>query len=351
MSRYQATVFGAQGPPHQETIQILRRSCADLRDKFDDDDADQIARVADKLEDCCRTPHIYVDEKNADFAIVEYRCKSRLCIRCGKARGAALTEQMLPMVKEMDSPRILVLTPLSNDDPLKDQITHLVKCFARLRRSKLWIAHFAKGFYCIEVTLNPKTQQWHPHIHCIVDGRYCPQKALSIMWHKITKDSMIVHISLCRSHREAVLEVTKYTSKTQNIKNIPAHRIAEWALSVKSLRFINTFGGLKKVPDEKPDHARLEGFKALTAMCEIEAAISRGIPGAQEIFDGLLFHAARGAFDDGTDTAAVREAQRFELLQDLNELLGRGPPEPLPEAPTTPENPRLFLNGPGVGFD
>lgn len=351
MSRYQRSVFGDKGPPHLATVEVLKNCAADLRHRFEDEDADQLSRAADKLEDCCRTPHIYVNERTAAFEIMEYRCKSRLCLRCGKARAMALKHQMLPMVEKMNSPRILVLTPKSNDDPLADQIKSLVKNFAKLRRTKPWIAHFIAGFYCIEVTHNNKTNQWHPHIHCIVDGRYWYKDDLSQLWHKVTGDSFIIDLQLCKSHDEAVHEVTKYNTKTQNIKHIPAHRIAEWALSVKSMRFINTFGGLRKAPDEPSERDRFEGFTSWTCMSQIEAAIQHGHPDAVEIFDGILKHAAGGAVNDGSDLAARREAQRFRLLDALNDLLGRGPPKPLPEQPITPPLPPLFPNGPAPVWD
>ena len=349
-SAYQIHRFESKTSNHTRQIVALKNGSEDLRQVHQDDAAAKLWRLAEKLEDCCRTPWIMINDDTAEIALKEYRCKSRVCSLCGGIRATELREKLLPMVKEMDSPRFITLTPLSNDKPLREQLQHLTKCFAKLRTLKAWKSRFSKGFYTIEITYNKKTEQWHPHIHTVVDGKFIPHTMLSNIWHKITGDSMVVDIRMCHSQKKTVYYVTKYATKTQDSSCIPDHRLGEWALSVKSLRFINTYGGLRKPPEEKDDRSPFEGFTELTPMNVIENAIRFGDKNARDLFDAILYHASRGTKDDGTDKGNREKAQRIKLITKLRILTDPDPP-PDPEQPTiAAKTPALFDNSsrPGV---
>lgn len=343
MSGYQTHVFGLQAIHQHRFIEVLRHCAFELRSQMLDEEADPLAKLADKLEDCCRTPHVMVDEHTAEFALKEYRCKSRLCVRCGKDRANKLRAKLRPMVKEMDSPRLLTFTLVSSNDPLRDQLQRLTKCFAKLRRTKTWKAHFTAGFYCIEVTHNRRTDQWHPHIHAVCDGRFIAQKKLSGLWYKMTGDSNIVDVRMAHSKESAVRYVTKYVTKTQTAEYIPDHRIADWASSIKGLRFINTFGGLKSPPDELNDRESWEGYTSLTPLSVIEAKIRDGDPVAAKIWDAILYHASRGTPATSAGKNDPKAAERFALLQSLRTLLGDDPPETLTPQPQPPSTGDLFV--------
>lgn len=338
--------FDAKASHRKRQLTSLRYAANKARDLLQEDDAAKLHKLTDKLDDCCRTPWIMTNEETAEIALKEYRCKSRVCPLCGEIRAAELRDKLLPMVKEMDSPRFITLTPVSTDKPLRDQLQHLTKCFAKLRTLKDWKSRFSKGFYTLEVTYNRKTEQWHPHIHTVVDGKFIPQKTLSNLWLQVTGDSMIVDVRMCHSQKKTVYYVTKYATKTQDSKHIPDHRIGEWALSIKGLRFINTYGGLRKPPEEKDERSAFEGFTELTPLSVVESAIRFGDKNAVEIFDAILYHASRKTKDDGSEKGNREKAQRIKLLKQI-ELLTNPDPPPTPEQPTiTPENTALFDNSP-----
>ena len=51
------------------------------------------------------------------------------------------------------------------------------------------------AFYSTEYTYNPKTKEWHPHIHIFaLLNEWIDQEELSETWHDITLDSYIVDI-------------------------------------------------------------------------------------------------------------------------------------------------------------
>lgn len=342
--------FGTKASHRKRQLTGLRYEAHKARDRHDEEAATKLHKLTDKLDDCCRTPWIMINDDTAEIALKEYRCKSRVCALCGEIRAAELRDQLLPMVKEMDSPRFITLTPVSTNKPLRDQLQNLTKCFAKLRANKAWKTHFSKGFYTLEVTYNRKTEQWHPHIHTVVDGRFIPQKTLSALWLKVTGNSMIVDVRMCHSQKKTVYYVTKYATKTQDAKHIPDHRIGEWALSIKGLRFINAYGGLRKPPKEKDDRSPFEGFAELTPLSVIENAMRFGEDNADEVFDAILYHASRKTKDDGSDKGNREKAQRIKLLKQIEILTDPDPP-PDPEQPTiVPENEALFDNSTAPGM-
>ena len=349
MSRYQAHIFSHLAGPHLRTIASLNETAEELNMHYADEEATFLRRLAAKLDDCCRTPQVMVNEATAEFALQEYRCKSRICGRCNKARCFKLTDQFLPIVKKFDDPRMITLTPKSNNKPLREQIQKLSKDFANLRRSKLWKLKYTVGFWTIEVTHNNTTDQWHPHIHAIVDGDYIHHPHLKKLWHAITGDSFIVWLKRCPTAKRAVEYITGYVTKTSDVTRIPKHRIADWAVGLKGLRLINTFGGLKPSNEDEEDRESWEGFDCLTPMSLIEARINEGNQQALAIWEGIIFHASRGSPDQENDKDGIKEAQRFELLQDLRKLIDPEPPPPSSQPPQAPNTPRLFTDHPTIG--
>lgn len=346
MSRFQNQIFDEIAHDHQATVNVIREAATSRRYGYGHHEINDLNRLADRLEDCCRIPHIYIHPETAHIKLQIFRCKSRLCVLCGARRAKELHTQILPLVKNMNSPRIIVLTPKSTDRPLREQIQTLVKNFTKLRKTDDWKRRFSAGFYCIEVTHNDVTNQWHPHLHIIVDGSYWFWEELRNTWHDVTGNSFIITINRCNSHDHAVREITKYSTKTQNIKTVPPYRVPEWALQVKSMRFINMFGGLRKPKQEKTDTDPYEGYIYLAALSAVEATIAQGKPGAQDVFNRILIQNARGGITTSGPTESAAKTRRFKLLADLNALLGDDPPKPFTPLQTEPEDDLLFDTSP-----
>lgn len=349
MSRYQALVFGPLEDQHQRLISVLRTDADFCRRHSLEPETTRLSRAADKLEDCCRTPQIMLHEIDNTIALQEFRCKQRICRRCARTRSLQLTIQLAPMIAALDSPRMIKLDLRSYDAPLREQFIRLTKCFANLRRTKLWKSHYNAGLWTFEVTHNNVTDLWHPHLHIVVDGRNCPSGMLSRKWLEITGDSDNVKIQYCYSQKGALRYVTKYVTKTGDVSEIPDHKIADWVLALRGLRLVNTFGGLKRPPKEEKETGRFDDYRTLTPMSVIDAAIARGAPGAIELWEGILYHAARSEPDDGSDAWATREAQRIDLLQDLENLISPAPPICDRKPQQSPNTPRLFTDHPLIG--
>ncbi|MGP1681407.1 MAG: protein rep [Giesbergeria sp.] len=236
-TKAQARLMGRHRGDH---LQLCRR--------LDSYAVDRHRKAAHRLSDCCRTPVLYQDQDNGEFVLSKKTCKHRLCPMCGEARSKRLMADAQALVMRMDAPKFVTLTPRSTDDELKVRVKHLRDSFARLRRSKMWRMKFGKGISVVEVTHNKKTDQWHPHIHCIVDGTYCDQAKLSEAWKQATGDSMIVHIRAVPVRSDAIRYVSKYASKTGDFNSVPDHKINEFLDALGGLRTHAIFGpGARKI--------------------------------------------------------------------------------------------------------
>jgi hypothetical protein len=165
-----------------------------------------------------------------------------MCPICGRARSFQVAHQIDQIVAQMRTPRQIILTVASSGKPLSHQLRFLRAAFSRLRRTPWWNRHVTGGAYTIEVTRNPDTGLWHPHIHMLVDGIFIPWQELRSHWHKITAGSKVVWISDVTSRRDSVLELCKYVGKPVASDDWPALDLCEYALAVRGQRMVQAFG-------------------------------------------------------------------------------------------------------------
>lgn len=149
--------------------------------------------------------------------------------------------------------RLVTLTLRMNTAPLSDQLTRLNKCYARLRRRKLWTLSQKGGISFVEVKRRPESHTWHAHLHILTEGSYVPKAALSTAWFEITGDSMIVDIKLCKSGEDAARYVAKYASKGVHggVENDP-EMLDEAITALKGRRLYACFG-CWSLPDSGDD--------------------------------------------------------------------------------------------------
>lgn len=139
-------------------------------------------------------------------------CHDRFCRPCANARSHRAGCNLAKYLKD-EPHRFLTLTLRSHEEPLKELLDRLQKHFTRLRRTSLWRHAVAGGAAFLEITYNADKKSWHPHLHCIVSGKFIKQSELADLWHLITGDSCIVHIRLINNAAATVAYVTKYASK------------------------------------------------------------------------------------------------------------------------------------------
>lgn len=208
---------------------------------------DRQAIRACAIEHCCTDASIWT--KDGHFTAFPRRCRDRLCPRCQAALQHRYTAEIVGRVQMWTHPKHIVLTLVSSDTPLRDQIKRLKRSFNRLRASAVWKQLAGKGVYTLELTRNAKDRRWHPHLHVLTNAKYIPHEWLSATWHRITGDSTVVWIE--RAEKKHATYVAKYVGKSYDGHLEPWE---EWPLAdeLAGLRTCETFGGEERIRLHKP---------------------------------------------------------------------------------------------------
>jgi hypothetical protein len=316
---HQSRIHAGRQDRRRELIDSLRRHADAELDPTDPCRDHPALRLAHKLEGCGRHPAILWSEDAQRLTVSRSLCKSRVCPTCGEKRARRLRSTLLPVVRELDSPRMITLTLAATDDDLEDQLKRLTDCFARLRRRKAAKAYLRGGVYVTEITYNPETDRWHPHLHIVAEGRYWPQRELAALWHTITGDSRICDIRACHDRRSTVNYVTSYVSKSQTPRDVPPERLWEWCRATHGRPLARPFGvchGAKLSP--KPE-AHPSGLTHIAPLSPLLEAVQRGDDTASSLYARLM----------GTDQADAPADHTYdpsaaaELANELREELER----------------------------
>jgi hypothetical protein len=228
-------------------------------------------KEADKVNRC---GHVLVEECGSCDGQAGRRvqsCDNRLCPYCAGERGVNIAESVLASVERMHNPVIVVLT-VKNGPDLKERTDALWLGYSKLIRRKVFGESF-RGGHAFYETKTSQAGEWHPHLHCILDG-WMAQRVLSDLWRSCTKgESFIVHISQLQDrtgegYEKAVKEACKYPCKVSDVIGRP-QLVAEFLDVLKARRLYRTFGDVYGISEEP--EPLCEGEKVyrdtLAAMC------------------------------------------------------------------------------------
>ncbi len=234
-------------------------------------------------------------------------CHDRFCLPCAKGRAHTIAGNVLDFIRDVEI-RFLTLTIKTDQQPLAWQIDKLYTAFRAIRRTKLWQCRVAGGVAFLEVKRSDRANRWHPHLHCLITGKFIDKRKLSKLWHAITGDSYIVDIQRPKDDEQVLSYVTKYASKPFNNTFINKPEWLDEAVTALAGRKLAlTFGrwrGLKLSPIPDPG-----AWEYVAPLCDLLFKAGRNDPDALTILSSLGY-------------------------EDLGDILPRPPPEPNP--PTHP---------------
>lgn len=197
--------------------------------------------------DCCGAQAMLSWHRSGQWVLCQaFYCHDRFCHPCSIARSRRLSENISAKLKGQEA-RFLTLTLSSDDTTLSKQLDRLYRSFRTLRADDWWSKNVQGGCATLEVTLNIKTGQWHPHLHPVVVGNYLPQAVLSRKWLAITGNSPIVHIKLIPDCNTVARYIAKYAGKgmDDSVFSNP-DKLQEWLIAASGRRLCMTFGDWRK---------------------------------------------------------------------------------------------------------
>lgn len=247
------------------------------------------------LADCASQLEYLQDAEGNKKLYKTYFCRVRLCPMCQWRRSLKLFSQVSKITdyinNQNDDVRYLFITLTQKNCSgleLVQEINKINKSFSLLvdktkrvqpaSKFKKMLLGYIKS---TEVTYNPKTKTYHPHLHCIfaVQGEYfnkanyINKNSWRAIWADLLKIDYLPQIDVQAikpaRQQKAVAELTKYPAKVSSILNLPQAQAVQVIIDLTTLcykrRFV-AFGGifkktkaLLKLQDVEAENADLVG--------------------------------------------------------------------------------------------
>lgn len=225
----------------------------------------------------CEAPYKYRTAGSA--------CHDRLCTPCATARARQIARNVIAR-SEGKRIRFATLTIATDGMTLTEAIEHLYASFKRLRKDDNWKGRVTGGVAFLETKFNPETDRWHPHLHCLLEGRFFAQAVLSAAWKAASNGSQIVDIRQAHKTESVARYVTKYASKPMDgILARHAEQLDEAVIGLKGVRLCTTFGTWRGVSlTGKQDE---DGWEQLMPLGELFRRAAQGDASMTPIMNAL----------------------------------------------------------------
>lgn len=228
------------------------------------------------LADCANQLEYLQDVEGNKKLYKTYFCRVRLCPMCQWRRSLKLFSQVSKITDYINQQnnnqvRYLFITLTQKNccgSELVQEINKINKSFSLLvdktkrvqpaTKFKKMLLGYIKS---TEVTYNPKTKTYHPHLHCIfaVQGEYFNKEnyinknSWRAIWADLLKVDYLpqVNVQAIKPARQqkAVAELAKYPAKVSSILNLPQMQAVQVVMNLTTLcykrRFV-AFGGIFK---------------------------------------------------------------------------------------------------------
>lgn len=225
-------------------------------------------------------------EVDGRYAVRGSFCRSRWCTPCQLTRGYIIGNNVIELIAGKPS-RFLTLTLAHSDAPLGDQIDKLQTDFRRLRQSTWWKRRVSAGVWFLEVKWSKRTQQWHPHLHMLVQGSYLKHSELKQLWYKVTGTSYVVWIEYVRSEEHIARYVSKYTAKGLGVTyDTPDRCIDQLVVTMRGRRLCGAFGDWRHEHLAEPPKDATD-WQYVARLDRLLLQASRGNEDARAILDCL----------------------------------------------------------------
>lgn len=248
------------------------------------------------LADCASQLEYLQDAEGNKKLYKTYFCRVRLCPMCQWRRSLKLFSQVSKITDYINQQnnnqvRYLFITLTQKNcsgSELVQEINKINKSFSLLvdktkrvqpaTKFKKMLLGYIKS---TEVTYNPKTKTYHPHLHCIFAVQeeyfnkvnYINKNTWRAIWADLLKVDYLpqVNVQAIKPARQqkAVAELAKYPAKVSSILNLPQMQAVQVVMDLTTLcykrRFV-AFGGifkktkaLLKLQDVEAENADLVG--------------------------------------------------------------------------------------------
>lgn len=215
-------------------------------------DRQKHTQYLDKWDACRKRAFFARHKQSGEVKVFSSACRLRWCSICANARRGFITHQVSDWIKKASYPKFLTVTLKHSDAPLAHQITSLYNYYRKFRLSKFFRDSVPGGIWFFQIKRSKNTGQWHPHIHCVIEGKYMRQSKLSKLWEQITYGSKVVDIRPVRNLDKGAAEVARYASTPADLTTNNPDDYVELFNSLHHRRSCGTWGTAKGVSLRQP---------------------------------------------------------------------------------------------------
>ena len=231
---------------------------------FDDDRFDKWAY---RVENCGSYLEFYNFEKAGLKVKTANFCSDRLCALCNWRRSLRMFAKLSKIIQskqyvETEYKNLFLTLTVKNCsiDELHESIENIFYSFKKFIQHKVISAAIKGYFRALEITYNPQTRTFHPHLHLILAvGRnyfqkeYISQADFTEIWKQslVADYTPVVDIRRFRDSK-GIAEASKYVIKSDNkfLNSISNEALRILRLELQSIRLVGFGGVFRKIAAE-----------------------------------------------------------------------------------------------------
>lgn len=226
------------------------------------------------LENCRSLAWFVRHIDSGDVRVAANSCHLRWCPICSDSRRSYISHSVASWVEEQAHPKFLTLTLKHSNAPLDHQVDHLYRFFRSLRKRKDFSNSVPGGFWFFQIKKSKQSGQWHPHLHCLISGKYIPHSRLVSMWKDITFNSTVVDIRPIRDPAKASNDAARYAACPGSLAGLSFHDALELVECMHGRRICGTWGTARSVSlraPSCPDREKWETVGSWDTVCKLSA--------------------------------------------------------------------------------
>lgn len=235
--------------PRFSTAKLLYRTVDDLDNK----------NFSSRLTECRSGAFFMRHEETGEVRVKSFHCGLRWCPICAASRQAWIASECERWFIQVQEPRLVTLTMRHTTSPLADQVNALYSHFQKFRKRKFFKDRTRGGVWFFHIKKSQKDHKWHPHLHCLIDSDFLEHKKVSVLWHKITGDSKIVHIKAVTNPTNSVKHAARYSAEPCDLSTLDPMDGLELYYALQGRRLAGTWGTARMIsfrPKPDPDRKR-----------------------------------------------------------------------------------------------
>lgn len=218
----------------------------------------------------CRTSAYFARSiSTGQVKVIGSACRDRWCMHCARARAAEVSDIVSEWLKTVKNPRLLTLTLKSSQAPLVSQLDGLYKLFREWRLLPEVKNTIVAGIWFLQLTVNEKTGLWHPHLHCLIVGKYRETQWYRDSWLSVTGDSHYVNIEYVRDPVKTADYVGRYVARPAFLKCFTPEQRLEIVWACHSRRLFGTWGRKDVRPNLKHREPDIKDWVRVRSWLEV----------------------------------------------------------------------------------